>query len=151
VAYFDFGVSRFDVARFQTISAAAGGFDPILSLFTADGIFLADDDDDDFGLGGLPVGADSFDAYLEVELEPGLYRLAVSQSDNFFDPVAGVFSRAGQGDFTGGPFTGENGVTRTGAFAVAGAVPVPEPATALVALTGLLPLAGASLVKRRRS
>lgn len=150
VLYRDFTVGQFFLTRFYTTSAATGGFDPILSLFTLDGVFLGDDDDDDFGLGGFP--ADARDSYLEIELDPGAYRLAISQYDNFWDPTLSVFSRAGQGNFTGpnGPFVDDTGVKRTGSFAVVGQVPIPEPGTYALMATGLVPLA-AFLRRRARS
>lgn len=130
----------------RTTSANVGGFDTLLSLFSADGTLVGADDDDDFGQGGFPAGA--LDAYLRLDLAPGEYRVAVSQSPNFFDTNTGQFLLAGQGNFTGGPFLDSTGVLRNGNFAVVAEQVIPEPGTALLAASSLFPLM--VLVRRRR-
>lgn len=146
VAFRDFSLLSSGTFVFRTTSAAAGGFDPILSLFSAGGALLGADDDDDFGEGGLPAG--SLDAYLRLDLLPGDYRLAVSQSPNFFDANTGQFFLAGQGNFTGGPFLDAAGVQRSGSFVVI-AQEIPEPGTAALAVSCLPPLMGIALRRRR--
>ena len=154
--YRTFTVQTLSLATFQTTSAVGGGFDPVLSLFAGNGAFLADADDDDFGLGGLPAG--SKDSFLQIELDPGTYSLALSQYDNFYrvnPDGTGQFSRHGQGNFTGpgGPFVDADGVKRTGAFVVAAAytgIAIPEPSTYGLVASGLLPLALFVVHRRRR-
>ena len=74
------------------ITAPAGGFDPIVSLFDSTGAFIDDDDDDDDGFGSTatdPVTGNAFDAFLQTPLAAGTYTVVVTQFDNFFDGIVG--------------------------------------------------------------
>lgn len=140
VASIDFTVSQFEQWLFYTTSYATGGFDPVLTLFERNGLFQADNDDAPFFAVPKPAPSD-FDSFIEIQLEPGDYTLAVSQTGNFSsvgstlsDPFSGAGTLAGFGG-------------RTSAFAAVG-VAVPEPGSAALLLAG----AGAAvgLLRRRR-
>lgn len=82
---------------------AAGGFDPVLALFSPTGALLTQNDD------GLGVDIDlstfgSYDALITRMLQPGSYTVSLAQSSNFArgPNLSDGFSRAGEGNFTGG-------------------------------------------------
>lgn len=76
----------------QTTSYAAGGFDPILTLYDPSGAFLLNNDDRDFFNG-------EFDAFIgPIPLLPGVYTLVLTQSPNF-----GTTTLGGGFDFDGTP------------------------------------------------
>jgi len=147
---------------------AAGGFDPVLSLFDATGglvgaSLLIATNDDGSGVPTDPVTGNAFDSLLEINtlLSGGTYVLVLSQSGNFANgpDFAGGFSEQGQGDFTPG-FYGCSGTSfcdvsaaqRTGAWAVdilgvGSASSVPEPGS--VALLGTA-IAGLVLLRRKK-
>lgn len=85
-----------------------GGFDPILTLFAADGTFIARNDDGGDGdpVGSCPVAASAvtqaeFDTCFESQLDPGNYIVAVQQFDNFsLGDLSDGFTRAGGPNFT---------------------------------------------------
>jgi len=141
---------------------AAGGFDPILTLFDGAGVWLNDIED---GLSTEvatdPVTGETFDAFAELELEAGIYTVALTQFDNlamgggldngFFydapydDPNFTAYFGCSNGQFC--DLTGDN---RTGGWAldilVADTAPVPLPAGLPLLLAGL----GGFAVLRRR-
>lgn len=140
----DVSFFRFDVTdaaspvTLTTDSYAAGGFDPILSLFRgSDNSLIADNDDISF--------PDNKDSRIEITLDPGTYLVALTQSDNFaFGPKLGEgFIRQGEGNFTGGPFLDPNAGQRTGSFGVSiqnvtgAGIAAPEPASAGLAVLGI--------------
>ncbi len=146
------------------ITAPAGGFDPIVSLFDSTGAFIDDDDDDDDGLGSVAVDlvtGNAFDAFLQTSLTAGTYTLVVTQFDNFFDGLVGDdisngFEQDSDPAFTtffgcsNGIFCDFDGNNRGNFFAVnitADAQAVAEPTT--LALLGF-GLVGAGLAYRRR-
>ena len=124
-----------------TTSFATGGFDPILSLFReADGAFIADNDDISF-----PNDRDSL---ISLNLNPGSYLVALTQSDNFAvgPNIIDGFIRQGEGNYTGGPFLDPTAGQRTGSFGIAlqnvsAAVAAPEPASVAFVALGALALA----------
>jgi hypothetical protein len=125
----------------RTLSYAAGGFDPVLSLFGPVGpLFLLTLDDNSGSTCGLaPV---CLDAEISTFLPGGDYWIALTEADNFPNGPQFLdgFSRAGEGNFTGGPFTDFLGNPRTGEFLVeiSGVEAAPEPrAPALAALAAL--------------
>lgn len=61
---------------------AAGGFDPVLTLFTGAGAFI-EDQDDGSNVPADPVTGSFFDVNLEVDLDPGSYFVTITQFDNF--------------------------------------------------------------------
>jgi hypothetical protein len=136
----------------QTTSYARGGFDPILSLFDSSGLLIAENDD---GFPGTvppdPSTGNAWDADLVIDLNPGTYTIALTQWDNYAagPNLSNGFVRAGQGNFTGGPFRDADGNLRNGSYTLSvTAEVIPEPGTCALAALGLLPLAGA-LARRR--
>lgn len=134
---------------------APGGFDPVITLFTASGDFVTFSDDAEPPLVGVdPVTANAFDAFLQTALVPGGYTVALTQYSNVarLPSFADGFERSGQGNFTGpafgcphGRFCDFTGANRTGNWALdivttplAPGVPEPEPAVWLSALAALL-------------
>ena len=148
---------------------AAGGFDPILSLFDASGSLIASNDD-------IDSGNDEWDVYLSATLDAGDYTVAVTQYDNFAvdDQLADGWIRDGDAWFTASEFGGgectafcdANGQARSNAWAFdvlnvatavvvdngqgeaeppASPVPLPAAAPALAAALGAL-----GLLRRRR-
>jgi hypothetical protein len=92
---------------------AAGGFDPILSVFDATGgllpsSLLVDTNNDGAGVATDPTTGNAFDSLLALNaLSPGgTYVLVLSQSDNLaIGPTYGDgFSQTGAGNFTAGEF-----------------------------------------------
>lgn len=170
VALFSFAVgggapaaSSFTSVILYTNSYATGGFDPVLSVFAANGTFLGDNDDINAGyltslVAADPTSGERRDSFLEIDLEPGLYTLAVTQFDNFAagPNLSDGFVRAGDGNFTAqyggpgatGPFLDGLGRQRTGSYSVN--ILIPEASTTTLVLAGLLPLTGALVLRRRR-
>jgi hypothetical protein len=140
----------------NTTSYAAGGFDPVLTLFYANGSPIAPS-----MTGGTadPVTGLSNDAYISQLLGPGTYLLSLSEFPNGATNGANdPFLFAGMGNFTPSLCPGSTGtsflesdvapcVQRTGNFAFTSNVTLapaatvtPEPATWILVLpaTGLL-------------
>jgi hypothetical protein len=87
-------------------TTAAGGFDPILSLFDSSGNLLADEDDSPIA-NPDPMTGSQFDSGLQYTFTtPGTYQVAVTEYDNFptDNSLADGFQEAGQGNFTGTKF-----------------------------------------------
>jgi len=133
-----------------------GGFDPILTLFAADGTKLASNDDD------LSVDPPNPDSVLSVNLLAGAYTLALTQWDNFavgpklsdgFQNDSDPNFTANNGCFAGTYFCDFAGHQRTGNWAVhiegeGFATLVPVPATLPLLASGI---GGLVLFFRRRS
>jgi len=134
----------------------SGGFDPILSLFDANGNLIALNDDDTTGHSRIdPVTQVVADSYFSNDLGPGTYRLAVSEYDNFPSSTFSTYSEAGNPTFTNqfsnslsGPFVDVTGAQRTSAYTYNIAA-VPE-ASAGISMMGFLMLGYAALVAWRR-
>lgn len=144
---------------------AAGGFDPILTLYDSTGTRIDFQDDAPSGVPADATTGSEFDVLFTQTLAAGAYRVALSQYDNFgpADLNTGSFDRAGEPDFTqefcdtpGDQFCDVNGFGRTSFYAfdllnvetVTGPgepVPVPEPA-----MIGLLGLGVAVMAAARR-
>jgi hypothetical protein len=148
---------------------AAGGFDPLLTLFVGTGptAFQLSTNNDG---GCSSVGTDPntntcWDAYLQiVNLTAGSYTLVLTQNDNFPGGLlADAFSRFGEGNFTAGafggfpgPFVDANPAQRTGFWAVdilgvssavdTASAAIPEPSSLVLLGGGALLL----LARRRR-
>lgn len=135
---------------------AAGGFDPILTLFDDTGTFIDFNDDGDI-VPIDPLTDAAFDTFLEVLLGAGDYIVAVSQFSNFsFGDLDDGFEGSGTSNFE--DVTGD---FRTSAWAfdilnvdsgsVGGTVnPVPVPAALPLLATGLIGLGIFRLRQRRR-
>ncbi|MGF1602041.1 MAG: DVUA0089 family protein [Thermosynechococcaceae cyanobacterium] len=161
VGLFDFEVDNANRFSIRTLSygggvlddgteVAAGGFDPILTLFDGSGNLIAGNDDS----GGQidPATGSAYDSGLRLTLDPGNYTVAVTQFDNFLNGshLTDGFFREGEPSFTSefgcsaGQFCDVNGDSRTDNWVAQ--VRVPEPSTAVA--SGLL--LGLILAKRRK-
>lgn len=137
VQLFNFTVGTQSTVRLVSLSYAGGvnaagsaipegGFDPILTLFSASGAFIARNDDGgdpDPGACDAPpstVTLVTFDTCFESLLDPGNYIVAVQQFDNFhLGNLSDGFARAGGATFTAmfgctnGQFCDVAGITGT--------------------------------------
>jgi hypothetical protein len=124
----------------QTSSYAAGGFDPIVTVFDATGLLIGQNDDG-VGVPPDPSTGEALDALLTLSLTPGQYVVSITQFDNFAvgPTLADGFVESGLGNFTaalfdcGAPnFCDVTGSARTSQWALtisAQAVGVSEPST----------------------
>lgn len=151
VAFFNFTLSAPATVTLRTFSYGGGangagmlippgGFDPIVTLYDAAGIFL-DLADDSPGVPVDPVTGAAYDAELMAALGPGSYLVALSQFDSV--PVGDLldgFLFTGDPNFTSffgcsnGQFCDDTGANRTSYYAldlinVDGRADVPEPGT----------------------
>ncbi len=155
LAVINFTVAQTSQVMFETDSygggtlggstVAAGGFVPILTLFSSSGAFLAADGGDgtcQAGMSSDPTTGMCDDAAITSLLSAGAYTLVVSEFFNYANGpnLSNGFSEAGQGDFTG-PICGTTGgfyetdvapcVQRTDAYSVTETTPLaattPEP------------------------
>lgn len=171
VVTFDFSTATVQNYTFSTTSYAggtnadgtttpAGGFDPVLTLFTSGGTFVPN------GVGGgsnscTGVNTDSAtglceDAYFTETLNPGSYVLALTEFPNYssntlsdFNPDNAFIISASCG--TSNSFEDANSCTpRDGDYTVnyTSSAVTPEPPSALLCL---LPMAGLVVLSRRRS
>ena len=147
-------------------TAAAGGFDPILSLFNDGGSFDLIGFNDDNSPNADPVTGNTWDAGLQETLQPGHYLVIITEWDNFANgpTLLDGFTRQGQGNFTQGfvpaggtaqaPFVDDDGNQRTGAYTINianGPLPgAPEPSSVAGLGLGILGMAGLLLTARRR-
>ncbi|MEO1591099.1 MAG: DVUA0089 family protein [Cyanobacteria bacterium J06632_22] len=114
IQLFDFSVGAFSDVTLRSYSyaggvqadgtqIAAGGFDPILTLFDAAGNLIANNDDGPES--AVPKDANTgygFDVFLEAALNPGDYTVAITQYGNAArgNTLSAGFRRAGEGNFT---------------------------------------------------
>ncbi|WP_425039542.1 DVUA0089 family protein [Primorskyibacter sp. S187A] len=142
----------------------AGGFDPILALFDANGLFIDSNDDGSApDVNADPVTGSEFDTFLEATLAAGNYTVAVMQYDNFaLGDLSDGFTYDGPGNETftdtfgcgNGIFCDVGGFDRTNAWAfdilnvdeVVVTAPVPLPAGLPLLLAGL---GGLAMLRRR--
>jgi hypothetical protein len=132
------------------VTVAAGGFDPVLTLFEGSGNFLETNDDGACGVVGTdPTTLNCFDAYLSLPLGVGDYTLALTEADNLpLGDLVDGFSQVGNGNFSCPEFLGQTGAfcdaspsQRDGQYEVdidAPALspsPAPEPASGVLLLT----------------
>ncbi len=136
-----------------------GGFDTILTLFSASGVFI-NDNDEGAGVAVDPTTGLAADARLTETLTPGNYIVALTEFDNFsIGNLSDGFAEAGNPHFTAAPsftsagpcpgnmfrdISGTAGRCRTGNWAVdflnvasVAPVAVPEPSALLLAGVGL--------------
>jgi hypothetical protein len=86
-----------------------GGFDTILTLFNASGIFI-DDNDDGAGAAVDPITGQAADARITANLAAGSYIVALTQYDNFsIGNLADGFGETGNPNFTTDPGFGSGG------------------------------------------
>jgi len=142
-AGFYFVVTAPTTVTITSTGYAGGGFDPVLSLYDADGLNLDYNDDQAEGVS---------DPQLVSSLGKGKYTVYLSQYDNFGPASLGLpFNFADQPDFRGG-FIDFGGSQRTGDWALeisgaAGAGAVPEPASWAMLIAGF-GLVGAAMRRR---
>ena len=136
---------------FQTSGYAAGGFDPVVSLYNPNGDFIDDNDD----------GVSGSDSYLQATLSPGKYRLYLTQYNNF-GPASvrsDGFAYDAQPDFRSG-FVDSQGNVRTSSWALdvrnvseaavlSNIGAVPEPSTWAMMIGGF-GIVGAATRRRKR-
>jgi hypothetical protein len=81
----------------------AGGFDTILTLFSASGVFI-EDNDDGAGVAADPATGLTGDARITANLTAGNYLVALTQYDNFsIGNLSDGFGEAGNPNFTADP------------------------------------------------
>jgi hypothetical protein len=86
-----------------------GGFDTILTLFSASGVFI-DDNDDGAGAAVDPITGQAADARITGNLAAGSYILALTQYDNFsIGNLTDGFGETGNPNFTTDPGFGSGG------------------------------------------
>jgi PEP-CTERM motif len=140
----------------QGMFISPGGFDPILTLFDADGIFIREFVN--------PTGPGDISEMFMLDI--GNYTLVITQFDNFaVGNLADGFIYDGDPAFTsrfaaggGGahaPFVDVNGNQRNGNYAFDVTIqggspePVPEPATLLLLATGIVGASSVALKRRK--
>jgi hypothetical protein len=131
---------------------AAGGFDPVLSLFDGLGNLLNTNDDGPCAIVGHDASTGNcFDAYLSLNLGAGAYTLALTESDNLAigPTLADGFLESGNGNFTCPQIFGQPGAfcdvspaQRSNQWALDIVTPnpassVPEPSAASLLATGV--------------
>lgn len=162
VQLFDFNVATPGLVTLQTFgyaggvnaagtTIAAGGFDPVLTLFDGAGNFLVMNDDGPCGTVGTdPTTLNCFDSYLSLDLTAGSYILALTENDNLAigPTLSDSFTQVGNGDFTCPEFLGTPGAfcdaspsQRDSAWALDVTTPetspVPEPGSEVLVLSGI--------------
>lgn len=156
VAWFDLRLDSADPFRLGTTSYAAGGFAPILALFTASGELLMLDVGSSHVCGSAGAGAADassgfcWDATLSASLPAGHYQVVLSQDGNApLGPwLSDGFQQTGRPDYTGQDWLGQAGLQfiqidgqqRNSAWKldVEGVAVVPEPSAWALCLAGLL-------------
>ena len=114
-ALFDFTTAAANSVQIRTFGYAGGitatgtvvprgGFDPVLTLFDTNGVFLQDNDESS----GVPVDSstgEAADALLDVRLQPGHYIAALTQYGNFSsgNHLGDGFLEQGNPHFTADP------------------------------------------------
>jgi hypothetical protein len=166
VALISFTLGEDAIFDASTSSGATGGFDAYLALLQTDATGKFElvpglDNDDDPITGGPDAQlVDPLTGLPGVLLHAGSYTLALTQSNNFFNPATGGFDMDDQPEFTCGAdviepekgcFVDFFGVARSGDFAGAVTItplaqPVPEPGTLALMTFGL----GYLVARRRR-
>lgn len=149
VQLFDFSVDIESTVTLRTYSyaggtqadgtvVAAGGFDPVLTLYDGNGQFVASNDDDAFGVAAQdPSTGQRYDSLLEMVLAAGNYTVALTQFGNFTNTVnlSDGFRQEGNGNYTlnfsrctDSPFCDFTGTLRTNkwAFDALGVQPLRE-------------------------
>jgi len=143
------------------VSIAAGGFDPVLTLFDNSGNWQGANNDGTGLVEADPVTGNAFDSLLSVNVAAGLYELVLTESDNtaIDEFISDGFTQDGQGNFTcpeflsmDGAFCDATPAFRDGQYAVDisyadSASETPEPGTGLLALFAA---GGAVIVSGRR-
>ena len=107
-----------------------GGFDTILTLFSASGVFI-DDNDDGAGVAVDPATGLAADARITANLAAGSYILALTQYDNFsIGNLADGFGETGHPNFTADPGFASGGACPGNMFRdISGdGGPLPQPA-----------------------
>ena len=123
VVLYNFDVQTGGLVTLQTFSyaggvdaegavVAAGGFDPVLTLFDMSGNFLVSNDDGPCGtVGADPTTGNCFDSFISGDLAAGSYTVALTEYDNLpaGSTLADSFTEVGNGNFTCQEFLGTPG------------------------------------------
>lgn len=160
IAWLDFMLNEDTSMKARTTSFAAGGFAPVLSLFsmgkTSDLLSIAYGSSNTCSTpgAGSPSGGLCWDAFFNTVLSSGSYRLVVSQIDNLPNGLgfADGFSQTGNPTYTGANYLGDpsqffinlDGTQRNGNYAgLLQLTPIPEPAPFDLLLLGLIGMTAA--------
>ncbi len=156
VQFFDFTLAAQSHVTLQSLgysggdnlagnTIAAGGFDPIMTLFALPSGDLLQENDDG-GFVGLPCdGGNCYDPFITLVLNPGSYRLSLQVAPNFAAGTNLSDGYVGNGDFNG---RSQNWAVDLWDVDTATMGVVPEPSNWALLIAGF-GLTGAAMRRRR--
>ncbi len=173
---FSFSLATQEIVTMQTWSyaggtnagsvlIAAGGFDPVLTVFDSAGNWQGANDDGTGMVATDKATGNAFDSYLSLDLAPGAYDLFLTEADNTAvdELLSDGFTQTGNGNFSCPEFIGIEGsfcdatpAFRNGSYAVdivyadsAASNSTPEPATGITFLVAAVAIAFAHSRRKR--